>query len=114
MLDLTPCFLDLSTCCHLMMSKRSDHQQAQLTPCDWWGCQVVDRARREDLDQPLQYPCRFVRNSKGQPVIDRLFNTVSLLDVYMGKAGVPSDAVQWDIENPNNLELRMPGRQKLR
>ena len=69
----------------------------------------MDRARREDLDQPLQYPCRFVRNSQGQPVIDRLFNTVSLLDVYMGKAGVPSDAVQWDIDNPNNLELRMPG-----
>ena len=72
--------------------------------------QVVDRARREDLDKPLQYPCRFVRNSQGQPVIDSLFNTVSLLDVYMGPEGVPSDAVQWDIDNPNDLELHLPGK----
>lgn len=50
-----------------------------------------------------------MRNSQGKPVIDRLFNTVSLLDVYMGKEGVPSDAVQWDIDNPNDLELHLPG-----
>ena len=37
--------------------------------------QVVERARREDLDQPLRYPVRFVRNRQSNVVIDRQFNT---------------------------------------
>ena len=109
--------------------------------------QVVERARREDLDQPLTYPVRFVRNRQAQPVIDRQFNTgaitmhllitnfcaltyreamssssnscdgqrtcaVQLLDVYMGAAAVPSDAVVWDMNNPNDLQVHLPSAQR--
>ena len=36
---------------------------------------------------------------------------VQLLDVYMGAASVPSDAVVWDMNNPNDLQVHLPSAQ---
>lgn len=41
--------------------------------------QVVERARREDLNTTVSYTSSFVGNKEGKTVFDRKYNTISLL-----------------------------------
>lgn len=69
--------------------------------------QVVERAKREDLNNVLRYKACFIRNSRGEVVIDRAFNTSALLEVYMGKA--QDDLVLWSPDQPGLLKISLPG-----
>jgi hypothetical protein len=72
---------------------------------------TVDRAIDRDLNQTLTYPVSFVRNSSGKVVMDRRRNTADLLGAYYPKISLQQlqDMVTWDIDNPNDLQLMLPG-----
>jgi len=71
---------------------------------------VVRRAQQEDLNVPMQYQVAFTRNRNGALVFDRAMNTASLLAPYYG-VGVDEilPRITWDINDPNVLELTVPG-----
>ena len=70
----------------------------------------VARARERDLNTPLMYAVTFVRNARGQVVLDRRRNTAELLAVYYPgvAARTLADMVAWDVEAPNDLRLALP------
>ena len=49
----------------------------------------VRRAQRDDLGIPLQYAVRFIRNTAGEPIIDRSYNLIQLLGAYGTRIQVP-------------------------
>ena len=77
---------------------------------------TVDRAVARDLNQPLQYQATFVRNAAGKVVMDRRRNTADLLAVYYPTVSAPvlGDMVAWDVDNPNDLQLMLPGGGEVR
>jgi len=70
---------------------------------------VVERARREDYGKEEQYKCSFTRNGAGKVVMDRKFNTLELLELYMGEGTNMEDRITWDINNPNDMRISLPG-----
>jgi len=70
---------------------------------------VVDRARREDLNTMVSYRASFVSNADGKVVFDRKYNTAALLRFYMGDAVRFEDRITWDINNPNDIKISLPG-----
>ena len=74
------------------------------------GCymQVVERAQKEDLQQPQKYLVSFMRNNRGQVIIDRRFNTSQLVSLYLDRP-VPEDVITWNPDNPNQLKMALPG-----
>ncbi|KAL3140611.1 hypothetical protein ABBQ32_005181 [Trebouxia sp. C0010 RCD-2024] len=69
---------------------------------------VVERAQKEDLQHPQKYLVSFMRNNRGQVVIDRRFNTSQLVSLYLDKP-VPEDVITWNPDNPNQLRMALPG-----
>ncbi|DBA87727.1 TPA: hypothetical protein ACH3X1_004729 [Trebouxia sp. C0004] len=69
---------------------------------------VVERAQKEDLQQPQKYLVSFMHNNRGQVVIDRRFNTSQLVSLYLDKP-VPEDVITWNPDNPNQLRMALPG-----
>ena len=67
-----------------------------------------ERARSE-LEQTIQYLVRFVENRRGQIVLDRIFNTAEMLKPYYGESLDISERIRWDRDNPNALQLTLPG-----
>lgn len=74
--------------------------------------QVVERAQKEDLQQPQKYLVSFMRNNRGQVIIDRRFNTSQLVSLYLDRP-VPEDVITWNPDNPNQLRMALPGLQIL-
>ena len=74
--------------------------------------QVVQRAQKEDLQQPQKYLVSFMRNNRGQVIIDRRFNTSQLVGLYLDKP-VPEDVITWNPDKPNQLRMALPGLQLL-
>lgn len=72
--------------------------------------QVVDRAKQEDLQHPQKYLVTFMRNNRGQVIIDRRFNTSQLVSMYLNHP-VPEDVIAWNPDNPNQLKMNIPGTQ---
>jgi hypothetical protein len=70
----------------------------------------VERAREADLGRPMNYQAAFVRNGRGQVVLDRARNTAELLAVYYPRVGADAltRMVSWDVDDPNALRLRLP------
>lgn len=73
--------------------------------------QVVERAQKEDLQQPQKYLVSFIRNNRGQVIIDRRFNTSQLVGLYLDRP-VPEDVITWNPDNPNQLKMALPGLQQ--
>lgn len=69
---------------------------------------MVERAQKEDLQHPQKYLVSFMRNNRGQIVIDRRFNTSQLVSLYLDKP-VPEDIITWNPDNPNQLRMALPG-----
>ena len=69
---------------------------------------MVERAQKEDLQHPQKYLVSFMRNNRGQVVIDRRFNTAQLVSLYLDKP-VPEDVITWNPDNPNQLMMALPG-----
>jgi hypothetical protein len=69
------------------------------------------RAEAEDLNRALKYKAAWMRNARGEVVPDRRYNTASLLAAYMPgtSAAELAAGVDWDVDDPNRLELRVPG-----
>ena len=69
----------------------------------------VFRARQQDLNKTMTYPVTFTRNASGRVVLDRRRNTADLVSQYYA---MPPERiagrVSWDIDNPNDLTLRLP------
>ena len=57
----------------------------------------------------LRAGVRWIRNAQGQPVIDRAYNMVQLLNMYMGRSPIADEDVSWDVANPNQLSVRLRG-----
>lgn len=53
---------------------------------------------------------RWIRNREGQPVIDRAYNMVQLLNIYMGRQPIADEDVTWDPANPNQLSVQLRGK----
>lgn len=70
---------------------------------------MIDRARREDLQKKIQYEVSYIRNKKGKVIIDRRFNTASLMNVYLGRGMVDEQGVSWNPDDPNRLSFQLPG-----
>eukprot|EP00197_Chlamydomonas_leiostraca_P010724 CAMPEP_0202873964 /NCGR_PEP_ID=MMETSP1391-20130828/24396_1 /ASSEMBLY_ACC=CAM_ASM_000867 /TAXON_ID=1034604 /ORGANISM="Chlamydomonas leiostraca, Strain SAG 11-49" /LENGTH=395 /DNA_ID=CAMNT_0049555285 /DNA_START=44 /DNA_END=1231 /DNA_ORIENTATION=- len=71
---------------------------------------VVERAKSEDLNKPVTYQVRFVSNASGEVVFDRAYNTASLLSFYYGRPTTDFlNRIEWNISDPNVLQLTMPG-----
>jgi len=70
---------------------------------------VVQRAKQEDLNNTISYASMFVMNSDGKVVFDRKYNTVALLKFYMGDSMSLDDRISWDINNPNDIRISLPG-----
>ncbi len=73
-------------------------------------CQVVTRAVQQDLNKPIRYRMRFIRNQDSYIVPDRRYNTASLMSYYMGGSVERySNTIEWMVEDPNVLQLELPG-----
>ena len=72
--------------------------------------QTVSRAVKEDLETPVQYEVSFIRNARGRIITDRRFNTASLMAIYLGKDAITSRAMTWNPDDPNTLEMNLPGQ----
>jgi len=57
---------------------------------------------------------RWIRNKEGQPIIDRAYNLVQLLNTYMGPQPISDEDVSWDPQNPNQLSVRLRGTRSCR
>ena len=69
---------------------------------------VVDRAKREDLNHAITYEIRFFRNSRGQVILDRRYNTAALMAMYYGKDAPFIRGITWNKDDPNDLSLALP------
>lgn len=49
-----------------------------------------------------------MRNSRGQIIIDRRFNTAQLMGMYMNQP-LSEDTITWNPDNPNQLRMSIPG-----
>jgi len=67
----------------------------------------IERARREDLGQTLSYRQCFTKNAEGAVVADRARNTLLLAEATAGP--LPGAEVDWDIDRPNVLSVRLQG-----
>ena len=67
----------------------------------------IERARREDLGQTLAYQQCFRTNAEGAVVADRARNTLLLAEAMAGP--IPGAELDWDIDRPNKLKVRLPG-----
>lgn len=70
---------------------------------------VVERARTEDLNRQVRYSVSFVRNQEGKVITDRRFNTLSLLDYYLGPGKLIAQDIAWNPNDPNILNMALPG-----
>jgi len=73
---------------------------------------LVNRAKGEDLDKALTYQICFIRNREGRVVYDRSFNTASMLVAYypdMTVQQLQQQYITWQRDDPNVLQLSMPG-----
>uniref|UniRef100_A0A061QUK1 DUF6816 domain-containing protein n=2 Tax=Tetraselmis sp. GSL018 TaxID=582737 RepID=A0A061QUK1_9CHLO len=70
---------------------------------------VVRRAQQMDLNSPKRYRCRFTSNHEGKVVLDRSFNTDELLKLYLGNGTDYSGRIKWDIDDPNDMRVSLPG-----
>lgn len=69
----------------------------------------IARARQQDLNKTMTYPVTFSRNAEGRVVLDRRRNTADLVAQYYNMAPEKIvGRVAWDMENPNDLSLRLP------
>lgn len=75
---------------------------------------TVRRAERADLNQTIAYPVRFIRNAQGKVISDRAFNTAALVELYMGQIQGMNNRIDWDSNDPNVLNLRLPGGLSIR
>lgn len=65
---------------------------------------------QEDLNKPMRYRMRFIRNQQSYIVPDRQYNTASLMSYYMGGSLERySNTIEWAVEDPNVLQLELPG-----
>lgn len=70
---------------------------------------TIYRARQQDLNKTQTYPVSFTRNAEGRVVLDRRRNTADLVAQYYAMPPEKiAGRVVWDIENPNDLSLRLP------
>ncbi|KAI8471550.1 MAG: hypothetical protein J3K34DRAFT_520489 [Monoraphidium minutum] len=70
---------------------------------------VVQRAREADLGQPNGYQVSFVRNGSGRVIFDRRFNMTAMMAQYYPGSNVDfAGRIQWNPDDPNILQLRMP------
>lgn len=70
---------------------------------------AIYRARQQDLNQTMTYPVSFTRNAAGRVVLDRRRNTADLVAQYYNMTPEKiAGRVVWDMENPNDLSLRLP------
>lgn len=71
---------------------------------------VVNRAKTEDLNKDNYYEVAFTRNSSQQVILDRRYNTAAIVGMYYdGGIARMLKEVQWDKDDPNDLDLRLPG-----
>lgn len=68
----------------------------------------TNRAKSE-LGMPMGYSVRFFRGSSGKVILDRQFNTSSLLEMYNGPGRGMRDSINWDPNDPNILKVSLPG-----
>lgn len=69
----------------------------------------VRRAQAEDLDMPKQYQVRFVTTDNGWTIMDRRYNTASLLQTYMGMdIGEALERIQWNPAKPDHMSVSLP------
>jgi hypothetical protein len=68
----------------------------------------ITRAIADDLNKPLAYRLAFMRNAMGRVILDRRYNTASMLSVYYGSLSQLLPLVAWDPDNPNTLGVTMP------
>jgi hypothetical protein len=70
----------------------------------------VRRAQQEDLDNIVRYHVRFIRNNAGEVVMDRKFNTGSLLSKYLDLSDQElCDRILWELESPSTTQVSLPG-----
>lgn len=70
----------------------------------------VRRAQQEDLNNIIRYHVRFVRNNTGEVVMDRKFNTGSLLSKYLDLNDQElCDRIIWEVESPGTTQVSLPG-----
>lgn len=69
----------------------------------------VRRAQNDDLDKPKQYQVRFVTLENGWTVMDRKYNTASLLETYTGMdMGEAMSRIQWNPAKPDHMSVSLP------
>ena len=69
----------------------------------------MQRALREDLKNKIRYEVAYVKNGKGQVVIDRRHNVKSLMNLYMGRDAISDARISWNQDDPNKMAVRLPG-----
>ena len=69
----------------------------------------INRARSADLNKPLDYRLAFTRGPGGRLVLDRRYNTAALLAAYYGGFDDVLKTVSWNISDPNDLAVALPG-----
>jgi len=71
--------------------------------------QAVRRAEAQDKGRRFSYQASFVLNHRDQVVIDRRFNTASLMHTYLGlEADDLARRIQWRSTDPNYLDMTLP------
>jgi len=66
---------------------------------------LVQRAKSE-MNDPLVYEQRFIRNKAGKVIADRIYNVEALVTASLGGQKILED-IQWDPEDPNIMRLSM-------
>eukprot|EP00890_Picochlorum_soloecismus_P006457 jgi/Picsp_1/6812/NSC_04151-R1_protein len=70
----------------------------------------VRRAQQEDLNNVIRYHVRFIRNNTGEVVMDRKFNTGSLLSKYLDLNHQDlCNRILWELESPSTTQVSLPG-----
>ncbi|CAK0786139.1 hypothetical protein CVIRNUC_009352 [Coccomyxa viridis] len=70
---------------------------------------VVKRAEDEDMNRNVRYQVAFIRNGQGRVITDRRYNTLSLLDYYLGHGKMSNSDIAWSAADPNLLSMTLPG-----
>lgn len=69
----------------------------------------VRRAEAEDLDKPKEYQVRFVTTGSGWTIMDRKYNTASLLETYTGMdISEALQRIQWNPSKPDHMSISLP------
>jgi len=66
----------------------------------------VEQARAH-IGTQVAYPMRFVRNGRGEVVMDRAFNAVAMASVMASSARDAVGNVRWDVDDPNVLRATL-------